>query len=272
MAIGLMVVGAVLSACGDPDSNTGAQPANTDDTSVASTVASSTSAQQVTVVLQADASAEPAAATAAAEFLRDRLIERGHEVVDFVPAGTTFTYTVAGDDPDAVVELLRVGRVNLRAVEACTPGDPAGGPITGPADDGSSDPTASGLLPLVGGGQCIVRPAAASGSVFEADAEAQIIGGGWSVIVSLRPGADGLDPWNALATECFTGADACPSKQLAIEVNGAIISAPTVNQPEFAGDVQITGAFPEVEARRLADLLNSGSFDVALDVVSVDGP
>ena len=56
--------------------------------------------------------------------------------------------------------------------------------------------------------------------------------------------------------------DGCPSGQLAIELDGEIISAPSVNEPVFSGDVPITGTFSEGEAEDLARVLNSGSLPV----------
>ena len=71
------------------------------------------------------------------------------------------------------------------------------------------------------------RPAGGTGTVFENDARADIIDGGWGVTVGLRGGADGVDVWNRLASQCFNGDETtCPSGQLAIELDGVIISAP----------------------------------------------
>jgi preprotein translocase subunit SecD len=47
------------------------------------------------------------------------------------------------------------------------------------------------------GGQCLVGPAAGTGEVFDNDASATVIGGGWGVTVGLRDGASGRDVWNA---------------------------------------------------------------------------
>jgi preprotein translocase subunit SecD len=132
-----------------------------------------------------------------------------------------------------------------------------------------SDPTTQQLLPLRGGGECLVGPAGGTGEVFENDASAQIIGGGWGITVGLRNGAEGEDVWNALARECYNGGDTCPSRRLAIELDGEIISAPSVNVPEFNTDVQITGDFSEDEARDLANVLRSGSLGVSMETVSV---
>lgn len=132
-----------------------------------------------------------------------------------------------------------------------------------------SDPTQQQLLPLRGGGQCLVGPAGGTGAVFDSDAIADIIQGGWGVRVSLRDSADGVDVWNQLAAECYSRSSTCPSGQLAIELDGQIVSAPTVNQPSFTTGVDITGQFSEKEAQDLARVLKSGSLPVRMETQSV---
>jgi len=132
-----------------------------------------------------------------------------------------------------------------------------------------SDPTQQQVLPLRGGGECLVGPAEGTGAVFENDASANIIQGGWGVSVGLRDGPDGRDTWNALAASCNAGAATCPTRRLAIELDGEIISAPSVNQPTFTTGVDITGQFTEGEARDLARVLKSGSLPVKMETKSV---
>jgi preprotein translocase subunit SecD len=72
-----------------------------------------------------------------------------------------------------------------------------------------------------------------------------------------------------MASECFNATEACPTRQLAIELDGEVISAPTVQQANFTGSVQITGSFSESEARNLARVLNSGSLPVRLETQAV---
>jgi preprotein translocase subunit SecD len=106
--------------------------------------------------------------------------------------------------------------------------------------------------------------------VFQDDAAARILSGsGWGVTVSLRGGAAGEGTWNQLASECFSGSTLCPTHQLAIELDGEVISAPTVQQANFTDSVQITGSFSEKEARNLARVLNSGSLPVKLETQAV---
>ncbi len=126
-------------------------------------------------------------------------------------------------------------------------------------------PDATGYVSARGGSICKVGPAGGTGEVFVDDATARIISGsGWGVTVSLRGGSNGEGVWNTLAAECFNGTATCPTRQLAIVLDGEVISAPTVQQPSFTGSVEITGSFSEAEARNLARVLNSGSLPVKL--------
>jgi preprotein translocase subunit SecD len=134
-----------------------------------------------------------------------------------------------------------------------------------------SDPTQSQLLPTRDGQRCQVGASGGDGTVFEKDsAQAEIINGGWGVTVALKGGGSGEDIWNKLAAECYSGGSTCPSHQLAIELDGQIQSAPTVNAPSFTGNVQITGKFSRGEAEKLAQVLNSGALPVTLTSEQVE--
>jgi len=112
----------------------------------------------------------------------------------------------------------------------------------------------------------LVGPIAATGEVFENDASAEIQNGSWVVVVTLRSGAVGEDQWNAVASQCFNKAETCPSQQLAIVLDGEVISAPVVQEPTFTGgSVQISGDFTEEEARQLAKILEFGAVPVKFD-------
>jgi preprotein translocase subunit SecD len=131
-------------------------------------------------------------------------------------------------------------------------------------------PDQTGFLKARGGSFCYVGPAGGTGEVFKDDATARILSGsGWGVTVSLRGGANGEGVWNKLAAECYNATATCPTRQLAIELDGEVISAPTVQQPSFSGSVQISGSFSESEARNLARVLNSGSLPVKLETQAV---
>ena len=105
-------------------------------------------------------------------------------------------------------------------------------------------------------------PAAADGQVFKNDAAAEISNGGWVVTVGLKDGSEGEGKWNALANECFTKSQTCPTGQLAIVLDGEVVSAPVVQTNNFSGSVQITGDFSEREARDLAKILEFGAVPV----------
>jgi len=112
-------------------------------------------------------------------------------------------------------------------------------------------------------------PAFATGEVFDGDARADIIGGGWGVRITLRDGATGADLWNLGASRCFVKDTSCPTGRMAIVLDGVVQSAPSVNQPSFTGGVDITGSFAEGEAKQLARVLRSGALPVRLQVQAV---
>jgi preprotein translocase subunit SecD len=131
-------------------------------------------------------------------------------------------------------------------------------------------PESTGYVSARGGSICKVGPSGGTGEVFKDDATARILSGtGWGVTVSLRGGASGEGVWNTLAAECYNASATCPTRQLAIVLDGEVISAPTVQQPSFSGSVEISGQFSESEARNLARVLNSGSLPVKLETEAV---
>ncbi|HQY86234.1 MAG: protein translocase subunit SecD [Acidimicrobiaceae bacterium] len=134
-----------------------------------------------------------------------------------------------------------------------------------------SDPTASQYLPLTGTSQyCQVGPAQGTGEVFTDEVSAQVDPvQGWVVQAPLRGGAAGEDVWNNLAGQCYNREAACPTGQIAIELDGELQSVAEVQVPTFSGNVQISGSFSETDARNLAKVMNSGSLPVQLELVSV---
>ncbi len=121
-------------------------------------------------------------------------------------------------------------------------------------------------------------PTDVTGEVFNNDAQAILQNGEWIVTVGLRDGAEGEDLWNALAAQCYNGTPTCPPQpgtqnshgQMAIELDGVVISAPEVNAPSFDGEVSITGSFKESEARELAKILKFGAVPVQMEPQSVE--
>jgi preprotein translocase subunit SecD len=81
------------------------------------------------------------------------------------------------------------------------------------------------------------------------------VGQGWIVTFSLNKA--GSKKFGDATTRLV-------GKQLAIVLDGAVESAPTVNQPITGGTGEITGGFSEQAAKNLAVVLNSGSLPVEL--------
>ena len=134
----------------------------------------------------------------------------------------------------------------------------------------ATPPEGSEVLLGKDGAAYLVGPVAATGLVFENNATATIQGSSWSVVVQLRGGAEGEDVWNALTTRCFGRDATCPTAQIAIVLDGEVISAPVVQEAVFTGgEVQITGDFTEQEARDLAKILEFGAVPVKFNVSQV---
>ena len=89
----------------------------------------------------------------------------------------------------------------------------------------------------------------------------------WQVNPVFEAGADGIDRFNQVAAKCVAADPTCPTSQLAIVLDGEVISAPTIQQPELrAGpDPVISGDFDESSAKDLALVLKYGALPVELE-------
>ena len=97
------------------------------------------------------------------------------------------------------------------------------------------------------------------------------VGQGWFVSVDLRGGSPGADDFNNLAGVCFVrDATVCPSGRIAIEIDGFVESAPSVQSPDLGRTVQITGNFSESEAKDLALVLRFGSLPLSFEAEDVN--
>lgn len=108
-------------------------------------------------------------------------------------------------------------------------------------------------------------PTALKGDALS-DASATFPNNQWVVNPIFKSGDDGIGKFNEIAATCNTGAPSCPTRQLAIVLDGIVISAPTINEPQFERDqIQITGNFDEGSAKDLALVLRYGSLPVELE-------
>jgi preprotein translocase subunit SecD len=86
----------------------------------------------------------------------------------------------------------------------------------------------------------------------------------------LRNGEFGENLWNALARKCYDGGEECPTKSIAIVLDGEVISAPQVQTPNFNnGSVSITGDFTRPEAEELQKILQFGAVPVKFEIPTV---
>jgi preprotein translocase subunit SecD len=180
---------------------------------------------------------------------------KGATTTTLKPASTTLAPPAGG-----------IGSSRTAAVTTTTIPDAtdAVNPATGLPDGQTILPgRKDGLIYLLG-------PAEATGEVFSNDSSAQVDAGAWVVVAKLRSGAAGADVWNALSTKCFAGGADCPTKAIAIILDGEVISAPTVQTPTFDnGSVQISGSFSETEAQDLARVLQFGAVPVKFETPTV---
>jgi len=138
------------------------------------------------------------------------------------------------------------------------------------ASQDANDPNATVVLLGKNNDVFSAGPAGASGLVFSNNATAEVNNGAWSVVVGLLKGSAGEDVWNALSTRCFNKDATCPTGQIAIALDGTVISAPVVQQAVFTGgNVQISGSFTEAEARDLAKILEFGAVPVKFSIATV---
>ena len=149
-------------------------------------------------------------------------------------------------------------RVRGAATTTLPPSSDASAPNIQVSDD-PNDPSVNAVLTDGKGGGFLVGPAGADGLVFTNDATAEVSNGNWVVNVGLQDGPTGADLWNALTTKCFNRDAVCPTGQIAIVLDGKVISAP----------VQISGDFTQAEARDLAKILEFGAVPVKFAVATV---
>ena len=114
-----------------------------------------------------------------------------------------------------------------------------------------------------GTGQYILAPAQVLGNMVSKATAAidQQGAAGW--YVSLDFNGEGATKFGAL-TSSVTGL-AAPQNQVAIVLDGLVVSAPRINEAINGGSAQITGSFSQQEASNLANVLKYGALPLAFD-------
>ncbi len=94
---------------------------------------------------------------------------------------------------------------------------------------------------------------------------------GWHVAPTFKAGADGIDGFNELSRQCFFLEATCPTRQVAIEIDNEIVSAPAIQTdaatftPFDRSNITISGQFTEQEAQDLALVLDYGALPIELE-------
>jgi preprotein translocase subunit SecD len=191
-------------------------------------------------------------------------------------------------DRDKAKRLVgRTAELNFRPVLAELPPEPKGAP---PADDATnaaiascdstaisalasvpntaaSEDKASACVVLPGRAQekqqirYLLGPAALTGKDTSGAKSRFIQGQGYGVDLSLKD--SGRTRFNQLAQQSFPKQP--PQNSVAIVLDGVVQSAPRFNEPNFPGDVTISGSFTQGEASDLANILQYGALPVKFD-------
>jgi preprotein translocase subunit SecD len=207
-----------------------------------------------------------------------------------VPAETT---TAAGGGPGGAVPLPRQESPTTTAAPAETtttvagetttvPVTPTTQLATTPPEDDKIDQQV--VLPELDDNGTVVRryllgPAFLTGAAVDG-AEA-VFQNEWQVNLNMKGGANGIDTWNQVTQECFTGTATCPpigsrgKGLVAITLDGTVKSAPEIQpdnatfSPFSADQISISGNFKEGEAKNLALVLRYGALPVQLEPQAV---
>jgi len=87
--------------------------------------------------------------------------------------------------------------------------------------------------------------------------------GGSAWYVSLTFNGEGTKAFGALTTRVTTLAE--PLNQVAIVLDGLVVSSPRITEPIPSGNAQITGSFTQLQAQDLANVLKYGALPLAFD-------
>jgi preprotein translocase subunit SecD len=108
-------------------------------------------------------------------------------------------------------------------------------------------------------------PAQATGEIVSTASATLSQNGEWAVHLEVT--GDGIDDFNAVASECFNHSETCPTGQLAIVLDSEVVSAPTIETASFTRDqIQISGSFDQSEAKDLANVLKFGALPVPFEI------
>ena len=224
------------------------------------------------VVLQPPASIEdPEVLDQAIEVIRNRVDALGVAEPEITRQGDAVVVELPGvkDQQRALEVVGQTAELQFRPVLDVIGPDAEAPPLT-PREEATAD--AEVVLPgeVEDGGEPLVYRLGPAGALGRdvAGADARFSQPTWAV--DLRFTSEGIVGFNQLARACFNGDPTCPLRSAAIVLDATVVSAPTIQTPEFQADeVQITGDFSEDEAKDLALVLRFGALPVQLEQQSV---
>jgi preprotein translocase subunit SecD len=114
-----------------------------------------------------------------------------------------------------------------------------------------------------GGAKYILAPAEVLGQQVSAAEAGYDPAQGLAWFVSLTFNGDGTKAFGALTSRVTSLGS--PLNQVAIVLDGLVVSAPRINEAIPSGNAQITGSFSQVEAQDLANVLKYGALPLAFD-------
>jgi preprotein translocase subunit SecD len=121
-------------------------------------------------------------------------------------------------------------------------------------------PGAKGIWPSFQLGPVVVDNAAVESATADLSPA-----GEWQVRPLLRSGAQGIALFDAVAAKCFAKDASCPTGQLALLLDGAVLSAPNIDAPSFERDqITIETAWGPEDAQRVAAILSTGPLPAPL--------
>jgi preprotein translocase subunit SecD len=116
-----------------------------------------------------------------------------------------------------------------------------------------------------GSAKYVLDKAAVTGTAIDtASAGVDPSTGEWLVQLSFK--GQGPQQWSAVTTTAFNSSP--PRNQVAMVLDGVVISAPTIQEPITGGRAQISGSFTDATATALADQLKFGALPLKFEIGS----
>lgn len=129
---------------------------------------------------------------------------------------------------------------------------------------GTDAPTESiAVCDRTGSRKYILAPAEVLGRQISKASAGLDTQGGTAWYVSLTFNDEGTSAFGALTTRVTRLPE--PLNQVAIVLDGLVVSSPRITEPIPSGNAQITGSFTQVEAQDLANVLKYGALPLAFD-------